>query len=141
MTEMANASQSMSILAHSFPEFSHSEGDEDLIALGRKFADALDRQERHHLDDAKGIDREMKAYGVAVDDADRLCAESTQLKATTILGLRIKGWCALYMCKGYMECPQDDTALRVFMSLLQDLVPPSHQEIPGTDAGSYRRDL
>lgn len=110
------------------PELSSHDGDEDLIELGRKFADALERQEKHHLDDARGIDKEMKAYTLAVDDADRIAIESHKVRATTLIGLRLKAWCALYMLDAYSD--SDDTP-RVIRSLLCDLVPNAQQKIPG----------
>lgn len=108
------------------PEFSSHDGDEDLIELGRKFADAMERQEKylHDPDDSNN-----GPFMTAVDDAFHCCEAGIGLKATTIIGLRVKAWLALYQCKLAGEDEGIDRMLAY--SLFSDLVPAKQMRIPG----------
>jgi hypothetical protein len=117
------------------PEFSSHDGDEDLIELGRKFADALERQEKYkddHSDDGP--------WSKACNDSFDCCKASLKLRATTILGLRIKAWLELYECKAVCEiAPDGDIDAQLVCSLLMNLVPPAQQGIPGENPKQKRR--
>lgn len=113
------------------PELSSHDGDEDLIELGRKFADALERQERHHDDEERGLG--TNAFDNAAGDAFDCCRECLRLRATTLLGLRIKAWMTLYMnrtMESVMPDSERDIDEQMFRSLMSDLVPSPNRKFP-----------
>ncbi|HWK87017.1 MAG TPA: hypothetical protein VNQ34_05880 [Xanthobacteraceae bacterium] len=115
------------------PEFLQH-GDEDLIELGRKFADALERQVQYkndHTDDGP--------WSVACNDAFDCCDAAIKLRATTPLGVRIKAWLALYQCKVLCEItPAGEVDSKLVCSLLLDLVPAAQQGVPGENRKQKR---
>jgi hypothetical protein len=110
------------------PEFLQH-GDEDLIELGRKFADALERQDLHSGDEEKGLGTDN--WGDAVSDASDCCEAALKLRPTTLLGLRIKAWMTLYELRTMETVMPDnerDLDERLVRSLLADLVPESNRQ-------------
>lgn len=113
------------------PEFSSHDGDEDLIELGRKFADALERQERHYGDEERGI--KNNDWDDACNDAFDCCEAAIKLRPTTLLGLRIKAWLTLYevrVMEKVMPDSERDLDERLVRSLLGDMVPSANRKFP-----------
>jgi len=107
------------------PELSSHDGDEDLIELGRKFGNALDR-----MGAAAAVNNDGE-YDLAIAEADKLVEASKQLKATTILGLRIKAWMTFFIVRSMEGSEDDGRVCNMVYSLLRDLVPPNQQHVPG----------
>lgn len=110
------------------PEFL-PHGDEDLIELGRKFAELMDR--------AQAVpEQDDDDFADVLGEINQLVAECARLRAITERGVAVKARMAYYLNESSrgsivtMDRRTDNYPLYdIFHSLLSDMVPPEHQRV------------